>query len=63
MSRSNLVDNIDETWWCDRLFGQVFVTCYLYRFGAWSMHLFMVQVEVQVDAWYMLEKVIVIGCL
>jgi hypothetical protein len=30
------------------------VTGYLYRFGAWLMHLFMVQVEVQVDVWYML---------
>ena len=26
---------------------------YLYRFGAWLMHLFMVQVEVQVGAWLM----------
>jgi hypothetical protein len=25
-----------------RLFGQVIVTGYLYRFGAWLMHLFMV---------------------
>jgi hypothetical protein len=48
-----LVDNIDETGCCDRLFGQVVVTCYLYRFGAWLMHLFMVQVEVQVGAWLM----------
>jgi hypothetical protein len=46
VSRNDLVDNIDETGCCDRLFGQVFVTCYLYRFGAWLMHLFMVQVEV-----------------
>jgi hypothetical protein len=29
------------------------VTGYLYRFGAWLMHLLMVQVEVQVDAWLM----------
>ena len=41
------------------------MTCYLYRFGAWLMHffmvqvgawlmhLFMVQVEAQVDAWLM----------
>jgi hypothetical protein len=29
------------------------VTCYLYRFGAWLMNLFMVQVEVQVGAWLM----------
>jgi hypothetical protein len=34
------------------------VTGYLYRFGAWLMHLFMVQV----DVWYMLEWVIGIGC-
>jgi hypothetical protein len=33
------------------------VTGYLYRFGAWLMHLFMVQVEVQVDVWYMLVQV------
>jgi hypothetical protein len=29
------------------------VTSYLYMFGAWLMHLFMVQVEVQVGAWLM----------
>ena len=29
------------------------MTGYLYRFGAWLMHLFMVQVEVQVGAWLM----------
>jgi hypothetical protein len=29
------------------------VTGYLYRFVAWLMHLFMVQVEVQVGAWLM----------
>jgi hypothetical protein len=29
------------------------VTGYLYRFGAWLMHLFMVQVEVQVGTWLM----------
>jgi hypothetical protein len=58
VSRSDLVDKIDETGCCDRLFGQVVVTGYLYRFGAWLMHLFMVQVEVQVDAWYMLAQVI-----
>ena len=63
MSRSNLVDNIDETGCCDRLFGQVVVTGYLYMFGAWLMHLFMVQVEVQVDVWYMLAHVIGTGCL
>jgi hypothetical protein len=45
-----------------RLFGQVIMTSYLYRFGAWLMHLFMVQVEVQVDVWYMLAQ-FVTGCL
>ena len=45
-----------------RLFGQVIVTCYLYRFGTWLMHLFMVQVEVQVDLWCMLEQVIGTSC-
>ena len=44
MSRSDLVDKIDETGCCDRLFEQVVVTCYFYRFGAWLMHLLMVQV-------------------
>jgi hypothetical protein len=29
------------------------VTGYSYRFGAWLIHLFMVQVEVQVGAWLM----------
>ena len=53
MSRSDLVDKIDETGSCDRLFGQVVVTSYLYNFGAWLMHLFMVQVDVQVGAWLM----------
>jgi hypothetical protein len=62
VSRSDLVDKIDETGCCDRLFGQVIVTCYLYMFGAWLMHLFMVQVEVQVDVWYMLAQVIGTGC-
>jgi hypothetical protein len=50
----DLVDKIDDTGCCDRLFGQFVVTGYLFRFGAWWMHLFMVQVEVQVDAWFML---------
>jgi hypothetical protein len=50
VSRSDLVDKIDETGCCDRLFGQVVVTGYLYRFGAWLMHLFMVQVWCMVDA-------------
>jgi hypothetical protein len=59
----DLVDNIDETCCCDRFFGQVVVTSYFYRFGAWLMHLFMVQVEVHVDAWYILEQVIGTGCL
>ena len=63
MSRYDLVDKIDETGCCNRFFGQVIVTSYLYRFGAWLMHLFMVQVEVQVDVWYMLAQVIGIGCL
>jgi hypothetical protein len=53
VSRYDLVDKIDETSCCDRLFGQVIVTGYLYMFGAWLMHLFMVQVFyrllVQVD--------------
>jgi hypothetical protein len=44
-----LVDKFDETSFCDRLFGQVVVTCYLYRLGAWLMHLFMVHVV----AWLM----------
>ena len=42
MSRYDLVDNIDEKGCCDRLFGQFVVTGYLYKFGAWLMHLFMV---------------------
>jgi hypothetical protein len=45
-----------------RLFGHAIVTGYLYRFGAWLMHLFMVQVEVHVDVWYMLAHVIGTGC-
>jgi hypothetical protein len=69
VSRSDLVDNIDETGCCDRLFGQgccdmlfVQVWCMvdalvhgtgLVQVGAWLMHLFMVQVEVQVGAWLM----------
>jgi hypothetical protein len=50
VSRSDLVDKIDETCCCDRLFGHGDV---VYRFGAWLMHLFMVQVEVHVGAWLM----------
>jgi hypothetical protein len=46
VSRSDLVEKIDDTGYWDRLFGQIVVRCYLYRFGAWLMHLFMVQVEV-----------------
>ena len=42
MSRSDLVDKIDEIGCCDRLFGKVVVTFYLYMFDAWLMHLFMV---------------------
>jgi hypothetical protein len=53
VSRSDLVVKIDETCCFDRLFGQVVVTSYSYRFGAWLMHLFMVQAEVQVGAWLM----------
>jgi hypothetical protein len=48
VSISYLVDTIDEIDCCDRLFGQVVVTGYLYRFSAWFMHVFMVQDEVQV---------------
>jgi hypothetical protein len=59
VSRSDLVDKIDETGCCDSLFGQVIVIGYLYRFGAWLMHSFMVQV----DVWYMLEHVIGTGYL
>jgi hypothetical protein len=53
VSRSDLVDNIDDTGCCDRFFGQVVVIGYFYRFGAWLMHLFMVQVEVHASAWLM----------
>jgi hypothetical protein len=49
VSRSDLVDKIDETGSCDRFFGSIVVTGYSYRFGAWLMHLFMVQV----GAWLM----------
>jgi hypothetical protein len=57
VSRSDLVDKIDETSCCDRLFGQVVVIgfvqvwCMVYalvhgtgfvQVGAWLMHLFMV---------------------
>jgi hypothetical protein len=59
VSRYDLVDKIDETGCCDRLFGQVVVMVdalvhgYLYRFGAWLMHLFMVQVLYRFGAWLM----------
>jgi hypothetical protein len=42
---------------------QVVLTGCLYRFGAWLMHLFMVEVEVQVDVWYMFSQVIGTSCL
>jgi hypothetical protein len=48
--RFDLVDKIDETGCCDRLYGHVVVPGYLYRFGAWLMHLFLVQVWCMVDA-------------
>ena len=35
---------------------------YLYMFGAWLVNFFMVQVEVQVDVWYMLAQVIGTSC-
>jgi hypothetical protein len=38
---------------CDRLFVQV---------GAWLIHLFMIQVEVLVDVWYILAQVIRTCC-
>ena len=53
VSRYDLVDKIDEAGCCDSFFGQIVVKGYSYRFGAWLMHLFMVQVEVQVSAWLM----------
>ena len=53
MSISDFVDKIDETGCFDRFFGQFVMTCYVYRFGAWLMHLFKAQVEVQVGAWLM----------
>jgi hypothetical protein len=58
VSRSDLVDKIDEIGCCDRLFGQVIVIGYLYRLGACLMHLFMVQVVV----WYLLVQVIGTVC-
>ena len=41
-SRSDLVDNINEMGCCDRLFGQVVVIGYSYRFATWLMHSLMV---------------------
>ena len=38
------------------------MTGYLYKFGAWLMHLFIVHDEVQVDVWYMLAHVIGTSC-
>ena len=61
VSISDLVDKIDETGCCDRLFGQVVVTGYFVQVwcmvdalvhgtgfvqvGAWLMHLFMVHID------------------
>ena len=42
MSIFDSVDKIDETSCCDRLFGQVVLTGYLYKFGVWLMHFVMV---------------------
>ena len=53
MSRYDLVDKNDETGCCDSLFGQVVVIGYLYRFGAWLMHLLMVQILYRFGAWLM----------
>jgi hypothetical protein len=61
--RYDLVDKIDETCCCDRLFVHVVVISYLYRFGSWLMHLFMVQIEVQFYVWYMLAQIIGTCCL
>jgi hypothetical protein len=36
---------------------------YFYMFGAWLMHLFMIQIKVQVDVWYKLEQVVGTCCL
>jgi hypothetical protein len=61
VSRSDLVDKIDETGCCDRLFGQVVVTSYLYRFGAWLMHLFYGTGWCMVDVDYRLRYRLVHG--
>jgi hypothetical protein len=38
-----------------RFFGQVVATSYLHRFGAWLMHLFMVQVGAWLMHFFMVE--------
>ena len=57
MSKSDLVDKIDETGCCDKFFVQVVVAGCCERLfvqvDTWLLHLFMVQVEVQVGAWLM----------
>jgi hypothetical protein len=64
VSRSDLVDKIDETGCYDRLFAQIVVTGYLYRFGAWLMHLFMVQVWcMQVDARFHGTSFVQVWCM
>ena len=45
-----------------RLCGHVIVTTSLYRFDSLLIQLFMVQVEVQVDVWYILAWVIGTSC-
>jgi hypothetical protein len=60
VSISDLVDNIDEVGCSDRLFGQVVVTGYVYMFGAWLMHLFMVQVDYSLfgTCWCMVDALV-----
>ena len=60
MSRYDLVDKIDEIGCCDKLFGQVVVTGYLYKFSAWLMHLFMVQVDYRLfgTGWCMVNALV-----
>jgi hypothetical protein len=60
VSRYYLVDKIDETSCCDRFFGHVVVTSYVYRFGAWFMHLFMVQVDYRLFGigWCMVDALV-----
>ena len=50
MRRYDLFYNIDEIGSFDRFLGKVVVKGYFYRFCAWLIHLFMVQVKVQVGA-------------